>query len=244
MHRLDARAKLLAVIAYCAVLVSFGRYETAALAPMVVGPMAMLWLGNVPMWFALRRVLVLSPFIATVALAGVLLDHRPAELALGPWHLATTAGVLTTINVCGKFILAVLALTALMSTTPFALLLEAARRLRTPRLLVMQLGFLYRYLFVLIDEAMRIRRGRDLRGAALARPSRRLAAVGGVIGTLLARTLERSERVELAMALRGGGDKPPATLDKLTMTAADWLVLAASAAYLGFCRGVYPLVAR
>ena len=28
----------------------------------------------------------------------------------------------------------------------------------------MQLGFLYRYLFVLIDEAMRVRRARDFRG--------------------------------------------------------------------------------
>ena len=45
-------------------------------------------------------------------------------------------------------------------------------------MIVMQLGFLYRYLFVLIDEAMRMRRARDFRGAALAPVGRRLAADG------------------------------------------------------------------
>ena len=53
-----------------------------------------------------------------------------------------------------------------MCTTPFALLLEAMRQLGMPRMIVVQLGFLYRYLFVLIDEAMRLRRARDFRGAA------------------------------------------------------------------------------
>ena len=51
----------------------------------------------------------------------------------------------------------------MMCTTRFALLLEAMRRLGMPQVIVMQLGFLYRYIFVLIDEAMRVRRARDFR---------------------------------------------------------------------------------
>ena len=48
IHRLDARAKLLAVIAYTAVLISFDRYVVSALAPLTVAPLAMLWLARVP----------------------------------------------------------------------------------------------------------------------------------------------------------------------------------------------------
>ena len=72
VHRLDARAKLLAVLAYTVVLISFDRYAVAVLAPMAIGPAAMLWLAGVPLWFALRRAAILSPFVVT---------HRAAQPA-------------------------------------------------------------------------------------------------------------------------------------------------------------------
>jgi len=74
------------------------------------------------------------------------------------------SGWLTAANSAIKFAFAMLALTAMMCTTPFALMLEAMRKLGDPVLLTVQLGFLYRYIFVLIDQAMRIRLSRDFRG--------------------------------------------------------------------------------
>jgi cobalt/nickel transport system permease protein len=132
-----------------------------------------------------------------------------------------------------------LALTALTCTTPFALLLEAMRGLCVPKLLVMQLGFLYRYLFVLIDEAMRIRRARDFRGAARAPVGRRLRAVGGVIGSLFVRTLERCDRIHAAMRARGYRGEPH-SLRRLRFAPADAAVLLVTAAYLAACRWLYP----
>ena len=127
----------------------------------------------------------------------------------------------------------------MMCTTRFALLLEALRRLGMPQVVAVQLGFLYRYIFVLIDEAMRIRRARDFRGAALAPVGRRLAATGGVIGTLFIRTLDRSQRVHLAMAARGYRGEPH-SLSRLHFTAADAAFLTVAAAYLAACRWGYP----
>ena len=243
IHRLDARAKLLAVIAYTAALVSFGRYSVAGLVPMAIGPMAMLWIGRVPVRFAFRRVLVLSPFIIFLCLVGPLYDRSLQRAAFGPWHFTIGGGYLAAAVIAIKFTLGVLALTALTCTTPFALLLEAMRKLRIPRFLVMQLGFLYRYIFVLIDQAMRIRRARDFRGAALAPAARRLSAVGSVIGSLFARTIERSERIYTAMRIRGyRGD--PHSLSSLRFRAADGIVLAAVTAYLLLCRLGYQASLR
>ena len=235
VHRLDARAKLLAVVAYTVVVISFNRYAVTELAPLAVLPLAMLWFGGIPTWFALRRVIVLSPFILFVCLLSPWYDRAPQEAAFGPWRFVVAGGWITSVDVAIKFTLGVLALTALMSTTPFPLLLEAMRRLGAPRMLPMQLGFLYRYLFVLIDEAMRVRRARDFRGAALAPAGRRLAAVGGIVGNLFVRTLERSERIYTAMAARGytGGY---AGLDALRWRRTDAIFLASAAAYLVFCR--------
>ena len=239
IHRLDARAKLAAVLAYSVVLISFDRYAVADLAPMAMLPLAMLWFAGVPVWFALRRVVILSPFILMLVLMSPIYDRVPRAVTFGPWHYVLSGGWLTAADIAIKFALGVLVLTATMCTTRFALLLEAMRRLGMPQMVVLQLGFLYRYVFVLIDEAMRVRRARDFRGASLAPVGRRLAAVGGVIGTLFVRTLDRSQRIHLAMDARGYRGEPH-SLSQLRFTGADALFLVAVVAYLAACRWVYP----
>lgn len=239
IHRLDARAKLVAVLAYTVVLISFDRYAVADLAPMAVLPLALLWFSHVPVWFALKRVLILSPFILMLVLMSPIYDRTVQRVSLGPWEAHVAGGWLTAADIAIKFALGVLALTAMMCVTRFALLLEAMRRLGMPQIVVLQLGFLYRYLFVLIDEAMRVRRARDFRGAGLAPVGRRLAAVGGVIGTLFVRTLDRSQRIHLAMAARGYRGEPH-SLSQLRFTGADALFLLVVFVYLAACRWGYP----
>ena len=241
VHRLDARGKGLALIAYLFVLISFHRYAVSVLAPLAIGPLAMLVLSGVPLGFAFRRVLVLSPFIMMLCLLSPWYDRSVHLVAVGPWRGVLAGGWLTAADVAIKFALGVLALTAVVSATPFALLLEAMRKLGMPRLLVMQLGLLYRYLFVLVDEAMRIRRARDFRGGGLAPVSRRLAAVGGIVGQLFVRALDRSERIHVAMEARGF-DGQTHSLSRLRGRAADAVFLAVVACYLAFCRWLYPMV--
>lgn len=231
---------MLAVLAYTLVLISCDRYQVAALIPMLILPLAMLQIAQIPLTFALKRLLILCPFIAMLCLASPLLDHQPRLLELGPWRLAVTAGWLTAINIFLKFAMGVLALTALMCTTPFSLLLEAMRKLGLPKLLAMQLGFLYRYIFVLIDEAMRVRRARDFRGAASAKASRRLAAAGAIIGSLFVRTLERSERIHVAMCARGYRGEPH-SLAHLHFHRSDFVFLGLTALYLLACRMWHPM---
>ena len=113
------------------------------------------------------------------------------------------------------------------------------RRLGCPRMLVAQLSFLYRYLFVLIDEGLRTRRARDFRGAAAAPLGRRLAATGGVIGTLFVRTLDRSDRIHTAMLARGYQGEPH-SLSRLRFSARRRGVPVGAAAYLVACRWVLP----
>jgi len=242
VHRLDPRGKLIAVIAYTAVLISFDRYAVFVLAPMAVGPLAALWFGRVPVTFALRRAAVLSPFILMLCLASPFYDDSPQALAFGPWQWEIAGGYLTAVDVAVKFTLSVLALTALTGTTIFASLLEAMRRLRLPRVLTMQIGLLYRYLFLLLDEAMRIRRARDFRGAARAATGRRLTAAAGVIGGLFVRTVDRSERVHTAMAARGYRGEPR-SLDLARWRRRDTALLLATAAYLLLCRWAFPAMA-
>ena len=240
VHRIDARAKLVALIAYLAVVVSFDRYAVAALAPLTIGPVVLLAIAGVPVRFVLRRIVALCPFIAMFCALSPLYDRGMHYVAFGPWQFAIAGGWLTAADIAVKFSLSVVALTTVICTTPFVLLLEAMRKLHLPQALVMQISLLYRYLFVLTDEAMRLRRGRDFRGASLAPARRRLAAVGGMIGSLFVRTIERSHRVGTAMCARGFRGRSQC-LESLRFRPADAAFLASAALYLAACRWAYPL---
>ena len=61
---------------------------------------------------------------------------------------------------------------------------------------------MYRYIFILVDEVIRMRQARDSRSISCRR-LRQIGAVGNMIGTLFIRSYERGERVYAAMMARG-----------------------------------------
>ena len=97
----------------------------------------------------------------------------------------------------------------LTNTTRFVELLRGLRKLGCPQILVMNLGFLYRYLFVLTEEAMRMKQARDCRRVGQAPFRQELKILSSMLGTLLIRSFERAERMHCAMLSRGySGDFP------------------------------------
>jgi cobalt/nickel transport system permease protein len=61
---------------------------------------------------------------------------------------------------------------------------------------------MYRYLFVLIDEAERLNRARSSRTFSASR-LRRWHTLASLIGQLFVRSTERAERIYAAMSARG-----------------------------------------
>jgi cobalt/nickel transport system permease protein len=91
----------------------------------------------------------------------------------------------------------------LVSTTHFSQLLKGMERLGLPRLLLAIISFLYRYLFLLLDQFMRLLRAARSRNLEAGPLSLRLRAAGGIVGSLFIRTYSRAERVHAAMLARG-----------------------------------------
>jgi cobalt/nickel transport system permease protein len=133
-----------------------------------------------------------------------------------------------------------LALIALVSTTRFNDLLTGLQRLGLPKVLVIQLGFLYRYIFVLIDRAHHIlqaRAGRKLRSLGFKMELRIAAAM---VGSLFIRSIDTAERINVAMQARGFDGKWN-TLSKLRVRAADYIfVLSVALFVLGLYLCVRP----
>ena len=198
VHDLDPRAKLVTTLVFVATVTSFGRYEVAGLLPFGLYPLSLCLLGGVPAGFVLKRMALVSPFAVLVGVFNPLLDTAPL-LALGPIPLS--GGWVSFTSILLRFVLTVSAALSLVTVTGFGPICAALERLGAPRAFVVQLMFLYRYLFLLTAEAGRMARARALRSFDARGPG--LRVFGAMVGHLMLRTLDRAQRVHLAMRCRG-----------------------------------------
>lgn len=203
IHRLDSRVKFLVTFVFTVMVLSLSRTSVSILTCCAVGPFTVLVLAGIPLRFAFKHILLVSPFVLILALSCPLYDKSPLVVAFGPLALQISAGWMRCFAILGKFVVTMLALIALVSTTRFGDLLAGLGRLGVPKLLIIQLGLLYRYIFVLIDRAGRIlraRAGRKLRNLGL-KPELKIAAA--MVGSLLIRSIDTAEHINIAMQGRG-----------------------------------------
>jgi cobalt/nickel transport system permease protein len=198
VHRLDPRAKVLVTILFTISVVSFGRYEVAALFPFFIFPAVMIALGNLPAAFLSRKIAFVIPFAMLVGILNPLFD-REILVRVGP--LAISGGWVSFASIVIRAILTVAAAFILVMVTGFPAICAALERIGMPRAFAVQLLFLYRYIFVLIDEGKRVSRARDLR--TFGTRGRDLRSFGSLLGHLLLRTWERADRIHRAMLARG-----------------------------------------
>jgi cobalt/nickel transport system permease protein len=123
----------------------------------------------------------------------------------------SASGLERFLSIAVKSWISVQAAIVLASSTPFPELLAAMRAIRVPRLLVAIFSLMWRYLFVLVDEAMRLLRARAARSGRSDQPGLRPGGslawrgrvAGGMAGNLFLRAYERSDRIYMAMVSRG-----------------------------------------
>jgi len=135
-----------------------------------------------------------------------LLD-RQTVLSIGA--LSVTGGWLSFCSILLRFGLTVGGVLILIATTGLEGVCAALEKMKVPRLFVLQILFLYRYLFVLTEEAARMLRARSLR--SFDGRGTGLLSFRGMAGSLLLRTLERAERISQAMYCRAFEGRIPTT---------------------------------
>lgn len=198
VHRLDPRAKVLATLVFSVAVVSFNRYEVGRLLPFALYPVALMAAGGVPLRFLARKLLAVAPFAILVGALNPLID-REVLYHLG--GLAITGGWASFASIVLRFVLTAGAALVLVAVTGFNAACLGLLKLGAPRAFVMQLLFLYRYLFVLVEEAARMGRARALR--SFGNRGMGLSAFAPLVGQLLLRTLDRAQRIHQAMLCRG-----------------------------------------
>jgi len=221
LHRRDPRAKMFGLLLFLITLATASRQLTALAAILFAILLAGVAWARIPLPSALLRAGIVFSFTLPFALISV----ASGETA--------RAGALLL-----KSYLSALAVLLVVATTPISMLLRGMEAVGFPRFLLMVAQFLYRYLFVISDEAQRMRAAALARGgtptSAIAR-SAGFTAAAGALGALFARSYARADNIHRAMLSRGFTGHFP-TLDNLRFRAPD--------AIFTVLIGLIPVIAR
>ena len=224
IHRLDPRLKLLATLAFVLATTSIPPRAWLSFLLLAALVLVVVLVSRIPLTEALKHSAIALPFAGMVAVSLPFTRAGQVVWAWHPfgWNLAVTdEGVLLFAAVVVKAWLSVLISGSLVATTSFPDLLKAMRTLHVPVVLTAVISFMYRYLFVLVDEATRLQTAREARSAGPGGSLLwRARVLGGMIGSLFIRSYERSERIYAAMLSRGFAGEIH-TLTHLTWQARD-----------------------
>jgi cobalt/nickel transport system permease protein len=237
IHKLDPRIKLLLTLAFILGVAIAPLRSWAALILLYATILSIAIMANIGVVRVIRRSAVALPFMLA-ALPLLFRSEGTPLLTFYPWpFVITTEGILQFLALAAKSWISVQAAILLSATTPFPDLLLAMRFLHIPKILVSVIGLMWRYLFLLADEAIRMIHARDARSGVAPGQSAggsllwRAQVTGGMAGSLLIRGLDRADRVYSAMLARGyDGETRSMPVPPLAST--DYRILAAGVGWI------------
>jgi cobalt/nickel transport system permease protein len=208
IHRLHPLTKVIVTLVFLATVVSFGKYELSGLLVFAIYPVVVLSLAGIPAGILVKRMLLASPFVLCIGIFNPIFDRTPVMML---FHMPVSGGWVSLLSLSFKYALTIVSALLLLATTGMSQIAYALRLLRVPRLFVMQLLLTFRYISVLIDEAMRVWTAYALRAPLAKGLSPKVW--GPLLGQMLLRTYDRALSIHHAMLLRGfSGDYPVGVL--------------------------------
>ncbi|MBI5567556.1 MAG: cobalt ECF transporter T component CbiQ [Chloroflexi bacterium] len=251
IHQLDPRVKLVLAIAFILTtsLVPFGAWPIYIL--LFTLSMSSVIASELGVKYVLKRAALAIPFV--LAAVPLMFTVDGPALLTTPIGSATltlsSTGLERFISIALKSWISVQIAIVLAASTSFPDLLVAMRAIKLPRLLVAVFGLMWRYLFVLADEVLRLLRARAARSGELDGYKAggtlmwRAKVTGGMAGNLFVRSLERGDRIYAAMAARGY-DGEVRSLPLPPIASSAWLTLLGGLILLAALLGLAVLVWR
>jgi cobalt/nickel transport system permease protein len=163
--------------------------------------------ARVPPGAIWRRVRFLLPIVLAAGIFLPFLRDGGQQYDLGPLTVHEE-GLRTFATVSIKAVIGTLSAVLLAATTTFPAVLRGLEAMRVPRLLVLIAAFMYRYLFVIVEETGRMRAALSARAYA-PRNALHAGPIGRMATAMFLRTYSRGERVYNAMLARGYSGRMP-----------------------------------
>jgi len=204
-EQFDHRTLIVVWCIYTVLLVSIDKFDIVKALSFAAFPLFAVIAGDIRITMLLQRLVILSPFIIIMAAANPFLDRTPA-FSIGNFTVST--GMLSAAVIVTKAFLSLASMLILDYCISIDGLCTALQRLGVPAVFTTQLLLLHRYIHLIINEAATLMRARDMRCSR--KRGKGPLDTANLIGTLLLRTTERSERIYRAMLTRGFDGTLPA----------------------------------
>jgi cobalt/nickel transport system permease protein len=159
IHRLDPHVKVITTLLFIIYVVSFDKYEVNRLLPFFLFPAFLVSMADLPFGYLMRKLILVSPFVLFIGIFNPFFD-QDILLTIGTFKIS--GGWISLISILLRFMLTVGAALRLIATTGFPAICMALDKLGAPRIFTVQLLMLYRYIFVLIEESIRMIRAYSL----------------------------------------------------------------------------------
>lgn len=197
---LDPRSRILAAVAFAVLVVSLNGIMVPAIGFGL--SIAALLATRLPVKATLRRMAAMDGFI--LFMLALLPFTVPGETLFSVFGLPFTLdGLLRAVEIAVKANAVILMLMVLVGTLEPVTLGHALHRLKTPVTLVHLLMFTVRYISVLHQEYLRLRGAMKVRSFRLRNSLHTYRSIGYLVGMMLVRSVDRSERILAAMKCRG-----------------------------------------
>lgn len=198
MRGVNPLVKLLLSFVFLILVISRGRYDVMGLILLAIIPICIFIIGNLSFGIAVKRLKVVLPFVLLMGVLEPIFNKAPILISE---DIAVRAGFISGLVLILKSLLAVLAGYILISVTPIEEICYALRKLHIPKVLVIVILLVYRYMGILMSEGRRIATAYELRA-----PGQRgvnIKVWGSLLGQMLLRSMDRAESLYQSMLLRG-----------------------------------------
>jgi cobalt/nickel transport system permease protein len=198
IHKIHPLVKLIVSIAYIILTVSFGKYEIFNLIPLVIYPIVIFNLGDIPFIPILKRALIVLPIVLGMGIFNPIIDKEPIFIFA---NVFIARGWISYLSLIIKCFYTVITALLFISTTSIDNIAMALGKLHVSKIFTMQFLLTYRYIYVLIEEFASIWTAYSLRA-----PNQKgihYKAWGPLLGQLLMRTFDRAQNIYYCMVLRG-----------------------------------------
>lgn len=220
-HRLDPRVKLIVAGMFSLIVALADRPEVMGSALLI--SLSLLAVSCLNLKRVSLRLLTVNGFILLLWLFLPFTYPGDKAFGIGPLH-ASWEGIHYSLLITVKSNAIVIACLALLATTPIFQLVHALSHLRVPMKLIQLFFFTYRYIHVIYLEYLRITQAMKIRCFYPKTNIHTYRNYAYLVGMLLIRSFDRSERVQKAMSCRGFKGKFW-TLDHFIMKKMDWKFL-------------------
>lgn len=216
---LDARCSILGCIVFLIILLSVPLVHIDKIIWFTIFPVIWAEVSGVGYVNIFKKSLFILPVVLFIGVFNPLFDHAPMLSIFG---VGISRGWITFLSIILRGMLSTQVALLLIMSYGFNQLCVAFNSLGVPSFLTSMLQLIYRYLMVLLFEALTMNRAKLARGYG--RNAFPLSLWAQFIGQLFLRTTSRAERINQAMVARGfTGEIPRIDVSRPRCTIADFL---------------------